>query len=289
MKFAYFPGCKIPFELEEYGLSFEAVMKKLSVQLTNLPFNCCGYPSRSKSLEISVLSSIRNLSLAEKQGLDIITPCKCCFGQFKHAIYAWNNHKTLRIKINAILKEEGLCWSGETQVKHLLSFLYHDLGPAALKPLITRPFSNEKIVVQYGCHALRPFSITGFDNPFAPKIFEALVNIMGLQPIEWSKSTECCGNPIYETNRKLSVKILSSKLKSASDTGAAYIINACTHCQIQYNVMDMENDLKNIPIIPVLFTQILGMAMGLTKKELGQKKKSVLGRSPQKIGQHNST
>ncbi|MBL6995718.1 CoB--CoM heterodisulfide reductase iron-sulfur subunit B family protein [Desulfobacula sp.] len=269
MKFAYFPGCKIPFELEEYGRSFEAIMEKLSVQLINLPFNCCGYPSRSKSLEISVLSSIRNLALAEKQGLDLITPCKCCFGQFKHAIYWWNNHKSLRIKINNILKTEGLCWSGKTKVIHLLSFLYHDLGLDALKPFITRPFSNEKIVVQYGCHALRPFSITGFDDPFAPKIFEALVNITGFKTIEWSKSTECCGNPIYETNRKLSLKILDSKLKAASDSGAAYIINACTHCQIQYNVMDMEQELKKIHIIPILFSQVLGMAMGLTKKELG--------------------
>lgn len=269
MKFAYFPGCKIPFELEEYGLSFEAIMEKLSVQLINLPFNCCGYPSRNKSLEISVLSSIRNLSLAEKQGLDIILPCKCCFGQFKHAIYWWNNNIDLRIKINDILKTEGLSWSGETKVIHLLSFLYHDLGLAALKPLITRPFSNEKIVVQYGCHALRPFSITGFDDPFAPKIFKALVNITGLKTIEWSKSTECCGNPIYETNKKLSLKMLDSKLKSASETGAAYIINACTHCQIQYNVMNTEQELKKNHIIPVLFTQVLGIAMGLTKKELG--------------------
>ena len=269
MKFAYFPGCKIPFELEEYGRSFEAIMEKLSVQLINLPFNCCGYPSRSKSLEISVLSSIRNLALAEKQDLDLITPCKCCFGQFKHAIYFWNNRTDLRIKINKTLKNEGLSWKGETQIKHLLSFLHNDFGLLKLKQKITKPFSKEKIVVQYGCHALRPFSITGFDDPFAPKIFEALVNITGLKSLEWSKSSECCGNPIYETNKKLSLKMLGSKLKTASETGAAYICNACTHCQIQYNVMGMEQELKKYQIFPVLFTQILGKAMGLSKNELG--------------------
>ncbi|MBT3176826.1 MAG: CoB--CoM heterodisulfide reductase iron-sulfur subunit B family protein [Desulfobacula sp.] len=269
MKFAYFPGCKIPFELEEYGRSFKAIMKKLGVDLIDLPFNCCGYPSRSKSLEISVLSSIRNLALAQKNGLDIITPCKCCFGQFKHAIYFWNNHIDLRIKIDAILKKEGLAWTGETQIKHLLSFLHDDLGLRELKQKITRPFSNKKIAVQYGCHALRPFSVTGFDDPHAPRIFEALVNITGFKIVEWSKSTECCGNPIYETNKKLSLKILESKLKAASETGAAYICNACTHCQIQYNVMDMEQNLKKFNIIPVLFTQILGISMGLSRKDLG--------------------
>lgn len=269
MKFAYFPGCKIPFELKEYGRSFEALMKKLKVDLINLPFNCCGYPSRNKSLEISVLSSIRNLALAQKQDLDIITPCKCCFGQFKHAIYWWNNHTDLRIKINAVLKNEGLSWNGKTKIKHLLSFLYHDLGPRELKHRITRQLPKEKIVVQYGCHALRPFSITGFDDPHVPRIFEALIDITGLKIVEWSKNTECCGNPIYENNKKLSLKILQTKLQAASDAGASYICTACTHCQIQYNFMAMEQESKKFDIIPVLFTQVLGMAMGLNKKELG--------------------
>lgn len=264
MKFAYFSGCKIPFELEAYGRSFEAIMKKLGIQLINLPFNCCGYPSRSKSLDISVLSSLRNLALAEKQGLDLITPCKCCFGQFKHAIYVWNNLPILRDKINSFLKAEGLAWSGQTRVIHLLSFLHDDIGISALQLLIKNPYSNQKAVVQYGCHALRPFSITGFDDPFAPKIFKALVNVTGFETLEWSKSTVCCGNPIYEQNKKLSIKMCESKLKSASETGASHIITACTHCQIQYTHMDSES--PKIPITPVLFTQILGKAMGLTRE-----------------------
>ena len=69
--------------------------------------------------------------------------------------------------------------------------------------------------------------------------------------------------------KKLSLKMLGSKLKTASETGAAYICNACTHCQIQYNFMVMEQELKKFQITPVLFTQILGKAMGLTKNELG--------------------
>jgi heterodisulfide reductase subunit B len=269
MKFAYFPGCKIPFYLQEYGRSFEALMGKLGVELINLPFNCCGYPSRNESFEISVLSSIRNLALAEKHGLDLITPCKCCFGQFKQAIYWWNNHARLQNKIDAILKKEGLSWNGKTQIKHLLSFLYYDVGLPELQHQITRQLPKNKIAVQYGCHALRPFSITGFDDPYVPKIFEALINITGFQIVEWSKSTECCGNPIYETNKKLSVKMLLSKLKSASDSGAAYICNACTHCQIQYNYMVMEQKSKKFNIMPILFTQLLGRAIGLSKKQLG--------------------
>lgn len=271
MKFAYFPGCKLPFYLKEYGDSFEAVMGKLGVELVNLPFNCCGYPSRNKSFETSVFSSIRNLSLAQKHDLDLITPCKCCLGQFKQAVYWWHNHPGLKTKIKVLLKKEGLFWNGKTQIKHYLSFLHKDLGPEKLKDVITQKHPGHTVVVQYGCHALRPFSITGFDNPYSPHIFEALINLTGLKTIEWSKRTECCGNPVHETNKKLSLNILRSKLTSASDCGADFICTACTHCQMQYNDMGIKKEAEKLNIKPVLFTHILGLAMGLDIKELGIK------------------
>lgn len=269
MKLAYFPGCKIPFYLKEYGLSFEAVMGKLGVELISLPFNCCGYPSRNKSFEVSIFSSIRNLALAQQQNLDLITPCKCCFGQFKHAVYWWHNHPQLKVKIDAMLKKENLSWNGKTQIKHLLSFLYEDIGFEKLRHQITCKHPPHNVAVQYGCHALRPFSITGFDDPFAPKIFEALINITGLQTIEWSKRTECCGNPIYETHKQLSLKLLRGKLKTASDSGAEYICTACTHCQIQYTDMEMEKEAEKFNITPVLFTHVLGLSLGIDQTILG--------------------
>jgi len=268
MKLAYFPGCKIPFYLEEYGLSFEAVMKKLSVELVKLPFNCCGYPSRSQSLEISVLSSIKNFAIAEKYGLDIITPCKCCFGQFKHAQYWWHENRALRDKISAILAQERLSWNGETRIKHLLSFLYHDLGLSYLKDRVAHGMPDKKVAVQYGCHALRPFSVTGFDNPFAPKIFEELVNLTGMEAVSWTKSTECCGNTVFSNHKQLSIKMFHGKLKAASEAGADYICSACTHCQIQYNTMESEQESQKQKVAPILFTQILGTALGITPKKL---------------------
>ena len=63
--------------------------------------------------------------------------------------------------------------------------------------------------------------------------------------------------------------MLHSKLKTASDSNAAYICNACTHCQIQYNYMAIEQKSKKFNIRPVLLTQLLGMAMSLSPKELG--------------------
>lgn len=78
-------------------------MQQLDVELVELPFNCCGYPSRNDNLEISILSSIKNLAIAQNHGLDIIIPCKCCFGQFRHALFRYNTSPGLKKKLTGSL------------------------------------------------------------------------------------------------------------------------------------------------------------------------------------------
>ncbi len=281
MKLAYFPGCKISFFLKDYGAAVEAVMAALGVTLVRLPFNCCGNPSRGKNLEVSVLSAIKNLALAQNHGLDILTPCQCCFGQLKHGAYWYKTHKGLRDKINRILAEEGLFYGESSDrtfsepvgIKHLLSFLYHDIGPNFLKEKISRPLDPVKTALQHGCHGLRPFSVTGFDNPFAPKIFKELVNITGLETIDWSKETECCGDPIAEDYGDLALKILTNKLETASLEGAAFIITACTHCQIQYTKGEAQQRLAEKFIPAVTYPVVLGAALGIPLKKLSQGEK----------------
>ena len=268
MKFAYFPGCKISFYMQDYGISFKALMETLGVELIRLPFNCCGYPARNRSFEVSMLSSIKNLALAGKYDLDIITPCKCCFGQLKHASYWYEQNPELKEKIDVFLAQENLSWDGKAHIKHLLSFLHADFGIRALEKRIQKKLPGKKMAVQYGCHALRPFSITGFDNPYAPKIFEELLSVTGVKPVEWSKSTECCGNPIFNGNPELSLKILQNKMETARDAGADYICTACTHCQMQYEMTQYQKQLNNHSLPAILFTQILGAALGINNNLL---------------------
>ncbi len=263
MRLAYFPGCKIPFYMKDYGASFEALMLRLGIELVKLPFHCCGYPAGNDDFLTSMYCAIKNLAVAQQHDLDIITPCKCCFGQFKHAIHRYHQNLELKDDIDHLLDSENLSWAGKTKVKHLLSFLYHDVGVGELKKEITNPIEGKKLVVQYGCHALRPFSITRFDHPYTPKIFEELVQVTGIQTVEWPKSTECCGNPVADTNRALSLKILKSKFKSASEAGADYICSACTHCQIQYEIPGYDSTIDTFGVRPVLYTHVLGAALGI--------------------------
>ncbi len=268
MKIAYFKGCKIPFHLSGYGTSFEAVMGKLGVELVPLDFSCCGNPYRSDSFEASMFSSIKNYALARQHDLDIITPCKCCFGQFKHAAYWYWKKDDLKKKMDSLLTEEDLFWDGKTQVKHYLTFLHQDFGIEKLAARIEKKLPEKKTAVQYGCHALRPFSITGFDNPYTPRIFEDLVNVTGLEAIEWSRSTECCGNPVLNHNENLSKKLIENKLKTARNEGANLICTACTHCQIQYETIKTQNDITQYDLSSHVFTQLLGLALGIPRQKL---------------------
>ena len=279
MKVAYFPGCQITFFLKSYGKAVEAVMAALGVTLVQLPFNCCGNPSRGKNLEVSVFSAIKNLAIAEKYGLDIMTPCQCCFGQLKHGVYWYKTRKELRNKIDRILADEGLFYNTSLDaspgkppgIKHLLSFLYHDIGIDTLKEKITNPLEPKKIALQHGCHALRPFSVTGFDNPSAPGIFKALVNMTGLEAIDWSKETECCGSPVAKDNEALALKMITSKAETACREGAEYICTACPHCQSQYQGKEATHILSKKNLSAVSYPLFLGTALGIPLVEMTTK------------------
>jgi len=161
MKFALFLGCNIPVRVQQYELSARAVLDKLGVEVVdNQEFKCCGNPIRNTDSSTSVLMAARNLALAEKQGLDMMVLCKCCFGSLKKAAHLMKQNPSIQDEVNRLLAKEGLQYTGKSEVKHLLSILYHDIGVHALKEKTTRPFKGIKIATHYGCHALRPSDVT---------------------------------------------------------------------------------------------------------------------------------
>lgn len=274
MKYAFFKGCRIPSDLEHYGISTEKIVGKFGIKLVDFDFNCCGYPTRDINFESFVLSSARNIAIAEKKGLHIMTPCKCCYGNLKHANYFLKENDKLRKKINDHLEKENLVWTGATDIKHLLSVLYNDIGPGAIKLQIVNPQSGLKVAAHYGCHALRPSAVVHFDNPRAPSIFEELIEATGAKAVEWPRRLDCCGNPLWEKNSELSLNLMNMKLLDARDSGADCICTACSYCQIQFDTVQ-HKEMTDGRIPSILFTQLLGQALGIPERYLGLKKNSI--------------
>ncbi|SLM31791.1 conserved hypothetical protein [Desulfamplus magnetovallimortis] len=264
MRFAFFKGCKIPHYLPEYGLSMANILKTLGVELVELPFTCCGHQIRDYSFISFIHAAAWNLAIAEKEDLRIVTPCKCCFGNLKHAHHHLKSSPSLKKEINDILKKDNMEWKGTHAPKHLLTVLYHDLGAGFIKNHVTYPLTGLSVAAHYGCHALRPKKITQFDNPLAPVIFEELIEITGATTVDWDRRLECCGNPILARNRELSIELMKNKLADAGKSSADIVCTACTYCQIQFDHVRNEEKLPISSEYPqaLLYTTLLARAMG---------------------------
>lgn len=272
MKYAFFPGCKIPFYLEQYESSSREVLKILNVELVDIEFNCCGYPVRDIHFDSFILSAAKNLALAEARGLDLLTVCKCCFGTLKKAAALLKNDNDLKKRINKTLAEDDLHYEGRNDVTHILSVLARNLDDEEIKARISKPYKGLKIAVQQGCHALRPSDITQFDDPLVPVIFNKLVALTGAEPVDWNRKLDCCGHSLWGKNDDLALAMLRRRVEEAKEFGADAFCTACTYCQMQYDAMqakDLLDQGKEGGLPSILFTQLFGLSMGIPKEKLG--------------------
>lgn len=279
MKYAFFLGCNIPARLEQYETASRAVMSRLGVSLIDYrDFTCCGYPLRNVDRKAYLLSAAGNLALAERDGVNIMALCKCCFGTLKEAQYILGGNKTLCREINDMLKPRNLSYQGKVEVKHLLSVLYHDVGLDNLKKKISRKMKDLKIATHYGCHALRPSKVTQFDDPVAPTLFDELVKATGAKSVEWSEKLNCCGAPLMGVNDRVSMDLTQKKLDSGRESGADFLCTACPYCQLQFDQvqsMMAGNGATGNALPSILYAQLLGLCMGVDEKSLGLEKNQV--------------
>jgi heterodisulfide reductase subunit B len=273
IKYALFLGCNIPARVQQYETSARSVLAELGVDIEDIKaFNCCGYPLRNSDFKTFVLFSARNLALAEKLGLHMMTLCKCCYGSLKMAEHHIKEDSLLKDEVNESLAKEGLKYNGNLEIKHFLSALYSDIGMNVLKEKITRSFKDIKIATHYGCHALRPSDIMQFDDPVSPVLFDQLVELTGAKSIDWALKLECCGAPVLGINDDLSMSLTEKKLADGKRCAADYICTACPWCHMQFDSvqkMMIEQRRINNHLPAILFPQLLGLAMGIDKQTLG--------------------
>ena len=276
IRYLYFQGCQIEPFLPHYDRSIRAVMSALDIELVDWEWNCCGYPMRHQDLAASVLAAARNLAVTAREGLTLMTPCKCCYGQLRQADYWMRERQDLRRHVNGILAPEGLTWAPGVPVRHLLQVLIEASERGALRERIRRPLRGVRIAAHYGCHALRPAEVVQFDNPRAPALFEKLVAATGATVVDWPLRLECCGYPLRDRNEHLADKLMARKIDDARQAGAQLLATACTYCQMQFDRAHPRPGRGSGHLLPaVLYSQILGRALDLPIDELGLAKNAL--------------
>jgi heterodisulfide reductase subunit B len=272
MKMILYPGCKVPYYVPQYETSSRLILKEFGIEMEDIEFNCCGYPIRFLDFKAYIFSSARNIALVGHKGLPLVCLCKCCYGTLRYADLLLKRHADLRNEINGLLKEEGLSYPEQVEIKHLLNVLYEDIVPENIQKKIVRPLPSLKVAAHYGCHILRPHDVVNFDNPVNPTKFEKLIEVTGAKSVSWPLRLQCCGDPLNGKNDTLARELGEKKMKSAGQAGADLICVGCTHCQMQFdrigtNLMEQGNPQDVLPAL--LYPQLLGLSLGLEAEALG--------------------
>jgi len=273
MNLALFRCCVTSLRLRHYEDSTNAVLDALGVGFEDVAdFGCCGYPLKNFDFKAYVLSSARNLALAERESLDMMTSCNCCYGSLKQARAILEEDADLRREVNGALAKEGLRYDGDAKVLSVLEVFHDLLGTEAIKERLQGTYKGLRVATHYGCHLLRPGNVVDFDHPRAPKKFDALVEATGARSVPWTQKLECCGSPVSGVNDELSASLGRAKMDSARQAGADLVCVICPYCQIQFDwvrgtaVPDSEED-KGVPSL--YYHQLLGLCLGLDDEALG--------------------
>lgn len=270
-KYALFLGCVAPARYPGIEAATREVCKTLGIELVELEgAGCCPAPGVIKSFEQDAWLAIaaRNLALAQKKGVDILTICNGCYGSLFDAAHILHNNPEKLREVNKILREVGLEYNGETKVKHFAELFYKEITPENIKAHVKTPL-DMKVAVHYGCHFLKPSHLKQLDDPERPKILDELVEATGATSVNYKDKQMCCGagGGVRSGNPALATKFTEEKLKNMKTVGAQYIIDVCPFCHLQFDRTQKEIQGYNIPVIHL--SQLFGLALGVPKERLG--------------------
>jgi heterodisulfide reductase subunit B len=274
--YTYFPGCSCSAEggAKAYDWSIRAVSKVLDFELRELDdWNCCGStPSGSVDELGAFCLASRDLALAEKSGLDMVTPCSACYVIFNRTNSYLKQYPKIKSKVDEALAAGDLKYSGSIKVRHALDITTTDIGYDAIRAKVTKPLEGLKIAPYYGCQVVRPGF--GFDHPENPQSLEKLIVSLGGEPTPFPLKTRCCGGSLIISEESLALDLNRKLLESASNNNAECIVTVCPLCQTNLDAYQsrVNQKFKTNYKLPVLFfTQLMGIAFGLGEKELGLK------------------
>jgi len=263
--YAYYPGCTLHSTAKEYDVSARLVSEGLGIELRELKdWTCCGASSaHSMSDLLSIALPARELQAAQEMGLPLVVACAMCFSRLKFAIHELNDQKTLGLVSDIIGGE----LRNAVEVVHLLQVLDGEREAIPLR----RPLTGLKVACYYGCLLVRPRDIVDFDDEDNPQIMDRLIEALGAQSIDWGFKTECCGASLTLTRKDIVLTLSHRILYQAKQLGADCLAVACPMCHSNLDTRQREIEAKykdgvGLPIL--YFTQLVGLAMGLSPKQL---------------------
>lgn len=281
LKYALFTGCTAKQSTPEQYMSTYAVAEKLGIELVELvEASCCG-ASHLQDYDdfLSLVLNARNIAYAEKHDLTMVTICNTCQLNTAMTKHRLDNEHGLKEKVNEKLKEVGLEYKGTSNVVHFLYAIIDDFGLDNIKEMVVTPLSQFNIAPFYGCHNIRPSELQNeshkkAENPYNPTSLDDLIVACGGVSVDYKEKNKCCGFHVELQAPRTASILTGNAIAGAMDGNADWMVTPCPLCHLK---LDTQTHHASVAIgrevkLPVLhMQQMLGLALGCTKEQLGLK------------------
>jgi len=254
--------------------SLYAVFGALGLELREIKdWNCCGATTYISVDEDKAFAlAARNLALAEQMGKELLAPCSACFMILKKTKDYLERFGELREKIDRALATIGLRYQGKVEILHPLEVILRDIGVKALKQKVKKPLKGWRVAPYYGCLLVRPYALS---EGMTLEAFDSMIPALGADLVDFDLKDRCCGGSLTGTIEEVGRRLVYILLQRAKRANADLLVTICPLCQLnleahQSAMKSVYGEEVNIPI--PYFTQLLGIALGLSDKALGMER-----------------
>ncbi|MBV9801277.1 MAG: CoB--CoM heterodisulfide reductase iron-sulfur subunit B family protein [Solirubrobacterales bacterium] len=279
MKVAYWPGCVSRGFTPELHGAMAKVAPLLDLELIELDrASCCGAGVIAEhNQELADTLNARTFALAQRtDGALMMNICSTCQGAQSECQERLDANGEYREHINANLSEEGLRYEKGITNKNLLWLLVEEMGLDNLKARVERPLTDLRVGPFYGCYIVRPVNRLGIDEEHPrDRYLHRVIEALGGTVVDYAGVYKCCGFPIITMNKTASLGQAGRHLGDALDAHADCLVVPCPLCHLN---LDMQQPAAAKVVgrdlgLPVLhLPQLLGLALGLSPKELAMNK-----------------
>jgi heterodisulfide reductase subunit B len=262
---AYYPGCSLHSTATEFDVSSRAVAEALGLTLIEPKgWACCGSSAAHRAdPEAGLRLPLENLALVEQSGFSEVTmPCAACF----------NRHKTAQHETRPdqqVVTAGGVAPGGTGQagvrVSTFVDTITRHVGPQVIADKVKRPLTGLRAVCYYGCLLTRPPQVTEAQHPENPTDMDRLMAAVGIEVLDWSYKTACCGAAHSLTRPDIVLRLSGNLIEQAQAAGAEVIVVACPLCHLNLDARQFQMALAE-PLPVLYFTQLMALALGLPDK-----------------------
>ena len=280
MKVAYWPGCVSRGFTPELHGSMAKVAPLLDIELVELDrAACCGAGVLAEhNQELADTLNARTFALAQQvDGADLMMNiCSTCQGAQSECQERLDANSDYREHVNQTLASDSLRYEKGIVNKHFLWLMVEEIGLDTVRSKVVRPLTDLRVGPFYGCYIVRPTDRLGIDRDHPrDRYLHQLIEALGGTVVDYAGQYKCCGFPIITMNKEASLKQAGRHLGDALDAEADCLVTPCPLCHLNLDLQQpgAERIVGRELGMPVLhLPQLVGLAFGLSPKELGMSK-----------------